>query len=420
MMTTPAPPALGQEIFSRGFRFRPTPQEAVVYYLPRLISGEPLHEVVRSVIHHADDVYDCKPADLARRFRPMPRTGDRFFFTVVNKGVRAAAGPGSSSWAAQTTTGIKDDEGVQIGELRKLRYKKDGVLMDWLMDEYSSCGAGGDDKQQQQFVFCKVYVSPRAAPTSLAHQESAAFFALPPLPPAAVIAQPAVKRTVPPAMQAAMPPCAKRTAPPPLQDAMPPCAKRMRGPVLQPAPQPPAPPARIRSPFTAVQKFYSAPPQPCAPLRGSPAPKPPTPPAPIRSPLTAVQQKLYSAPPQRCAPLRGSPAPQPPVPPAPIRSPLTAVQQKLYFAPPQPCAPLRGSPAPKPQAPPAPIRSPLTAAQKLYFGPAQPRATAATQTAGAVADSTGGTRLPHASASTGTCSLPAAAGVRPVEAEEDT
>ncbi|XP_066357917.1 uncharacterized protein [Miscanthus floridulus] len=204
----------------------------------------------------------------------MPRTDDRFFFAPCkNKAVRAASCP--SSWAAQTTAEIKDDEGVQVGELRKLRYKKCGVLTDWLMDEYSS--SCGDNDQQQQFVFCKVYVSPRAAPSSDARHESAAFFALPPLPPAtpaAIIAQSAAKRTAPPLPQAAMPPCAKRTAPPPQaamppcakrtapppQAAMPPCAKRMRGPVVQP----PAPPAPTRSPVTAVRKLYFAPPQPCA------------------------------------------------------------------------------------------------------------------------------------------------------------
>jgi len=89
------PPALGQEIYSRGFRFSPTPQEAVTYYLPRLISGEPLRDVVRPVIHHAD-VYACDPAELARRFQPMPRTDDRFFFAPCkNKAVRAASCPSS-------------------------------------------------------------------------------------------------------------------------------------------------------------------------------------------------------------------------------------------------------------------------------------------------------------------------------------
>ena len=67
-------PLLGAEIFSRGFRFNPTPLEAATYYLPRLVAGAPLHEPVRPVIHHAD-AYACEPADLARRFRPMPRTG---------------------------------------------------------------------------------------------------------------------------------------------------------------------------------------------------------------------------------------------------------------------------------------------------------------------------------------------------------
>jgi hypothetical protein len=321
-----APPALGPEIYGLGFRFNPTPQEAVTYYLPRLVSGDPraLHEAVRPVIHHAE-VYACDPADLARRFRPMPRTHNRFFFTVIKKGVRAA-GPGS--WAGQSTAEIKDKQGVQIGELRKFRYKKRGVLTDWLMEEYSSCGLDGAGDGGMQFALCKVYVSPKAAPNSDAYKESAACFATPPPAAPAVITQPAA---------------AKRPAPP--QDVTPPCAKRMRVPAVQPAPppQPPAPPAPTLSSLTAVRKMHLAPPQPCVPRRGStpqPSPAsapPPAPPAPTRSHLASIR-KMSFAPPQPYAPRRGlladsvtrpSPAPiQAPALPVPIHPPRPLAQPK--------------------------------------------------------------------------------------------
>jgi len=95
--------ALGAEIFSRGFRFLPTPQEAVTYYLPRLVAGKPLHDAVRPVVHHAD-VYACAPADHARHFCPLPRTGDRFFFTPsAASRKRAAQASRAGSWHAQNT-----------------------------------------------------------------------------------------------------------------------------------------------------------------------------------------------------------------------------------------------------------------------------------------------------------------------------
>ncbi|XP_012703694.1 uncharacterized protein LOC101768364 [Setaria italica] len=215
-------------IFSRGFRFNPTPLESATYYLPRLVAGAPLHEAVRPVINHAD-VYGCEPADLARQFCPLPRTGHRFFFTHCKlqqpqregKASRATRAAGSGSWHSQSVKDVVDHAGVKVGEIRKLRYKKGGAYTDWLMDEYSCCledAVAGD----RQFVLCNIYVSPRADQGSAARQESAAFFA-PPAPAPVAIAQ------------AAAP---KRPAP---QSAEPPCPKRMRGavaptpPVVQPA-----------------------------------------------------------------------------------------------------------------------------------------------------------------------------------------
>ncbi|RLM70213.1 hypothetical protein C2845_PM17G01140 [Panicum miliaceum] len=254
---------LGPEIFSCGFRFNPTPLEAATYYLPRLVAGAPLHEAVRAVVHHTD-VYACEPADLARQFRPMPRTGHRFFFTSCWKGVRAA-GPGS--WSLQRTTAIKDGTGAKVGEIKKLRYKKRRAYTDWFMDEYSTCCSEDAVVGDRQYVFCNIYVSPRAAPDSAARQESAAFFAAPSTAPVVIA-------------QAAPPP--KRPA---LQTAEPPCPKRPRGAV---APTPP-----VVQPAAGCAASF-APPRPCVPNRAvappstpsvtgsSPASAQPTAPPPIR------------------------------------------------------------------------------------------------------------------------------------------
>ncbi|XP_066357901.1 actin-binding protein wsp1-like [Miscanthus floridulus] len=301
--------ALGAEIFGQGFRFLPTPHDAVTYYLPRLVAGEPLHDAVRPVVHHAD-VYACAPADLARRFCPLPKTGDRFFFTPE----------------AQNTADIKarrggGDDDAKVGELRKLRYKSGGVYTDWLMDEYSSVAGGGET----QFVLCKMYVSPRAAPTSAAHKESAAYFflTLPPPPPppaasAAVFMQPAPAAAAP-----------KRPAAPPQPAMSPPCTKRMRrGPVvlLQPAggnaslppPPPPQPPCAppVLPTLTAVGKMPLAPPpQPsCAPRRGS-------------TTRLATQPSPASAPLAPPVPVR--PATQPHHSPMPLPAPPQPLQQQV-------------------------------------------------------------------------------------------
>ncbi|TVT99475.1 hypothetical protein EJB05_55144, partial [Eragrostis curvula] len=205
--------ALRARMLELGFRFNPTPLEAVTHTLPRLIASEPLHPAIRPYLHDAD-IYACEPGVLAAQFQPTPRTGDRFFFTSckrqpsqkAGKSSRAVRAAGPGSWHSQgNTTNVKDGAGVKIGEVKKLRYKKHGKFTDWLMDEFSCCSEDAVVGDTQR-VLCKIYVSPRAAPDSVARQEDAAAAAAfaPPAPeePAA-----APKRPAPPIAE---PPCPKR------------------------------------------------------------------------------------------------------------------------------------------------------------------------------------------------------------------
>ncbi|WVZ95876.1 hypothetical protein U9M48_041584 [Paspalum notatum var. saurae] len=169
-------------IFARGFRFNPSPEEAIAYYLPRLLAGgKGLHDAVRPYIHAAD-VYGREPDDLVRRFAPLPATGVRFFFTTCKNGSRAAPG---STWHTGSTLPVKDRAtGAKIGECRKLRHKKNGAYTEWLMDEVSACVLPQAVAGDTQFVFCKMYVSPRATPPASSdsktkRQDSAAAAAAP-------------------------------------------------------------------------------------------------------------------------------------------------------------------------------------------------------------------------------------------------
>ncbi|CAN6362174.1 unnamed protein product [Urochloa humidicola] len=279
---------LGPEIFSRGFRFNPTPLEAATYYLPRLVAGAPLHEAVRPVVHRAQ-VYASEPGDLARMFPPLPKTGHRFFFThcklqhsqKAGKAIRAARAAGAGSWHSQSVSDVVDGAGAKVGEVRKLRYKKAGAYTDWLMDEFSStlCSQDAIVAGDRQYVLCNIYVSPRAAPDSAARQESAAFFA----PPAAT----------------------KRPAPP--QVAEPPCPKRMRGAVA------PAPPAM--QPASYCTKPFVPPP----PYATASAPPPPPLSTRLAAPPPQLPTRFAASPPQlptsfAAPPLNRPPAPAPPQP----------------------------------------------------------------------------------------------------------
>jgi hypothetical protein len=260
---------LGAEIFARGFRFAPTPLEVATYYLPRLVAGAPLHDAVRPVVHHAD-VYACEPGNLAARFRPLPVTGDRFFFTSCKKGTRVA-GPGS--WNLQSSRAVMGgaDQAEVVGEIKKFKYKKGGAFTDWLMDEFSStCCSEDPAAGDRRFVLCKIYVSPRALANSAARRESAAFFAQHAPASAVEMTQPAPKRPAPP------------------QVPGPPCPKRMRVAVstdIPPTMQPAGCTASFAPPRPYVpQNTASAQPLPPVPTFAAPprhSPEPAAPPCPL-------------------------------------------------------------------------------------------------------------------------------------------
>ncbi|CAL5081277.1 unnamed protein product [Urochloa decumbens] len=332
-----ASPSLGHEIFSRGFRFNPSPLDAATYYIPRLAAGAPLHDAVRPAVHRAD-VYASDPGDLARRFPPMPKTGDRFFFSSRSKkGARAA---GAGSWYLQSTKAAKDAaDQAKVGEVRKLRYKKGGVFTDWLMDEFSTTLCSEDAGGDGQFVLCNIYVSPRAAPDSAARRESAAFFA-PPAPvviPQAAVAAAATKRPAPP--QIAVPP---------------PCPKRMRGAAVAPIPQ------VLPQPAGYCAASFAPPPPPCVPRTTASAKPPPPVPTRLAAPPPPALSRFAAPPPNR------SPAPAPV--PARFATPPPPVPTRLAAPPPVPICFATPPPLSVPSrfAAPLPIRSPAAA-------PPQPR-----------------------------------------------
>jgi hypothetical protein len=238
-----------ENVLHLGFRFDPKPRDAVTYYLPRLIAGEPMHAAIR-------------PFVLAARFRPTPKAGDRFFFATFKrqpgnsgKGVRSA---GAGHWHTQGhTTDVLDDAGVKVGEAKKFRYKKaNKQFTDWLMDEFSCCSEEsvvGD----RQYVLCKIYVSPRAHPDSVARQESDAFAFAPP----------------PPLVEEPVAFAAPNKRPAPLV-VEPPCPKRIRAAAVPiptpPMVQPPSPILPVQAPaphppHQSIQASTAAQSAPCSP-----------------------------------------------------------------------------------------------------------------------------------------------------------
>uniref|UniRef100_J3LIV7 NAC domain-containing protein n=2 Tax=Oryza brachyantha TaxID=4533 RepID=J3LIV7_ORYBR len=108
-----------------GFRFNPSPEEVVAFYLPRLIAGQQPSDTEECI--HRADVYGAEPKDLAAEFAPVARStnGDRFFFTQCRRiRGRFSRKAGGGTWVSQSSRAIKNPQGAKIGESKNFRFKK--------------------------------------------------------------------------------------------------------------------------------------------------------------------------------------------------------------------------------------------------------------------------------------------------------
>ncbi|XP_051229985.1 uncharacterized protein [Lolium perenne] len=204
----------GIDDFYKHHHFKPSKEEAVTYFLPRLLAGTPLPHGADSLIRHAD-VYACEPRDLAAQFAPVPNaasTGDRFFFTTCRRksgnDARVLRRAGAGTWAVQTTEDVYH-EGAKVGEAKHLSFKKGKTTTGWVMKEYR-CLRPEAVVADGEMVLCKIHLAQHAP--AAARQESDAYKLLPQEPAQPAPAQQSHKRPAPAAasVAAADPPCFKK------------------------------------------------------------------------------------------------------------------------------------------------------------------------------------------------------------------
>ncbi|XP_047083898.1 uncharacterized protein LOC124695047 [Lolium rigidum] len=192
-------------------QFKPSKEEAVTYFLPRLLAGTPLPHGADSLIRHAD-VYACEPRDLAAQFAPVPNaasTGDRFFFMTCRRksgnDARVVRRAGSGTWTIQTTEDVYH-EGAKVGEAKHLSFKKGKTTTGWVMKEYR-CLRPEAVVADGEMVLCKIHLAQHAP--AAARQESDAYKLHHQEPAQPAPAQQSHKRPAP-AAAAAGPPCSKK------------------------------------------------------------------------------------------------------------------------------------------------------------------------------------------------------------------
>ncbi|XAR52314.1 hypothetical protein NMG60_11020301 [Bertholletia excelsa] len=160
---SPAPPP--PTALAPGFRFHPTDEELVQYYLKRKACGKPFRFEAVSEI----DVYKSEPWELAGHSRLKTRDLEWYFFSPVDRkygnGSRLNRATGRGYWKATGKDRAVRHKGQTIGMKKTLVFHSgrapDGKRTNWVMHEYrladEDLEKAGLPQGKDAFVLCRIF-----------------------------------------------------------------------------------------------------------------------------------------------------------------------------------------------------------------------------------------------------------------------
>ncbi|CAL9168032.1 unnamed protein product [Musa hybrid cultivar] len=168
--STPQPPPPAASLLAPGFRFHPTDEELVGYYLKRKVSGRPLRiDVIAEV-----DLCKCEPWELPGRSRLQSRDLEWYFFCPVDRKYPNRSRTNRATARGYWKTTCKDRpvhrRGRVVGMKKTLVFHAGraphGARTNWVMHEYRL----EDDElthsgiPQDAFVVCRIFQKSGAGP----------------------------------------------------------------------------------------------------------------------------------------------------------------------------------------------------------------------------------------------------------------
>ncbi|OWM70248.1 NAC domain containing protein 52-like [Punica granatum] len=146
-----------------GFRFHPTDEELVIYYLKRKICGRSFRfDVITSV-----DIYKTEPWELPGKAQIKTRDQEWYFFSALDRkyanGARMNRATDKGYWKATGNDRVVKHDTRAVGLKKTLVFHygraPDGKRTNWVMHEYrlveaelNKCGVGKDP-----YVLCRVF-----------------------------------------------------------------------------------------------------------------------------------------------------------------------------------------------------------------------------------------------------------------------
>ncbi|KAI3761757.1 hypothetical protein L1987_52179 [Smallanthus sonchifolius] len=160
---TPPPSHPPRSSLAPGYRFHPTDEELVRYYLRRKVCGKPFR--FQSVSE--TDVYKSEPWELADYSQLNTRDQEWYFFSPVDKkygnSVRLNRATGRGYWKATGKDRAVRHRAQAIGSKKTLVFHvgraPNGKRTDWVMHEYrlSDQELEGAQVAQDAFVLCRIF-----------------------------------------------------------------------------------------------------------------------------------------------------------------------------------------------------------------------------------------------------------------------
>ncbi|KAL2249369.1 UNVERIFIED_CONTAM: NAC domain containing protein 50 [Sesamum indicum] len=146
-----------------GFRFHPTDEELVRYYLRRIVCGKPFRFQAVTEI----DVYKSEPWELADYSSLKTRDLEWYFFSPVDRkygnGSRLNRATGKGYWKATGKDRSVRHKNQTIGMKKTLVFHSgrapDGKRTNWVMHEYRLCDSELERAgvSQDAFVLCRIF-----------------------------------------------------------------------------------------------------------------------------------------------------------------------------------------------------------------------------------------------------------------------
>ncbi|KQK23951.1 uncharacterized protein LOC100843938 isoform X2 [Brachypodium distachyon] len=158
-----------------GFRFHPTDEELIIYYLKRKINGRQIElEIIPEV-----DLYKCEPWDLPEKSFLPSKDLEWYFFSPRDRkypnGSRTNRATKAGYWKATGKDRKVNSQRRAVGMKKTLVYYRGraphGSRTDWVMHEYrlDECECEIDNGLQDAYALCRIFKKTAPGPKIIEH-----------------------------------------------------------------------------------------------------------------------------------------------------------------------------------------------------------------------------------------------------------